>query len=321
MNTARQVDSMIQEWKSAGMKKAEMTARTAEACLGWPYVYGEWGDYCTPAVRRKRANGIQERLPKEADVIRKGCPVLNGSSNVCDVCKWYPNDEKVRCFDCRGFTKWVLEQAGIEIEGQGATSQWKTESNWKEKGKISEMPTDQVCVVFMWDNANQCMSHTGLHIGGGVIVHCSGEVKYGRVSDRGWTHYAIPNGMEGEAPAPAPVPEARPTLRKGSSGKYVELLQNKLINAGYSLDPYGADGKFGARTETEVRAFQVDVGLTPDGVVGPMTWAALYRAEEANNAAKDMDPEPRYTLTIPHLTHDKAYELMSTYGGELKEEN
>lgn len=320
MNTARQVDKMIQEWKNAGMKKAEMVARTAEACLGWPYVYGEWGDYCTPAVRRKRANGIQERLPKEADVIRKGCQALNGKAGSCYGCKWYPEDEKVRCFDCRGFTEWTLEQAGIKIEGQGATSQWKTEANWKEKSKIASMPLDQVCVVFMWDNENQCMSHTGLHIGGGVIVHCSGEVKYGRITDKGWTHYAIPNGMEGEAPAPAPVPVLKPTLRRGDSGEYVKMLQSLLIGSGYNLDPYGADGKFGARTETEVRDFQVDHGLTPDGVVGPMTWAALDRAEVANNA-EPTAPEPRYTLTIPHLTHGKAYELMATYGGELKEEN
>lgn len=310
MNTARQVDKMIQEWKTAGIGRAELCVLVAKSCLGWPYVYGEWGAYCTPSVRRSRANGISGRLPKEAEIIRKGCQVLNGKAGKCNGCKYYPEDEEVRCFDCRGFTKWVLEQAGIKIEGQGATSQWNMETNWKAKGKISEMPTDQVCVVFMWDNENKCMSHTGLHIGGGDIIHCSGEVKCGRITDKGWSHFAIPNGMEGEAP----VPETRPTLRKGSSGKYVELLQNKLINAGYSLNPYGADGKFGARTETEVRAFQVDHGLTPDGVVGPMTWAALDRTEDA-------PAEPRYTLTIPHLTHDKAFELMATYGGELKEEN
>ena len=310
MNTAKQVDNMIQEWKNAGIGGAKLCVLVAKSCLGWPYVYGEWGAYCTPSVRRSRANGIAGRLPKEADVIRKGCQVLSGKSGKCFGCKYDPEDEEVRCFDCRGFTKWVLEQAGIKIEGQGATSQWNTATNWKAKGKISEMPTDQVCIVFMWDNENKCMSHTGLHIGGGDVIHCSGEVKGGWITDKGWTHFAIPNGMEGEAP----VPETRPTLRKGSSGKYVELLQNKLINAGYSLAPYGADGKFGARTETEVRAFQVDFGLTPDGIVGPMTWAALDRTEDA-------PAEPRYTLTIPHLTHDIAYELMATYGGELKEEN
>ena len=34
------------------------------------------------------------------------------------------------------------------------------------------------------------MSHTGMHLGNGEIIHCSGEVKRGKAADRGWTHYA-----------------------------------------------------------------------------------------------------------------------------------
>lgn len=312
MNNYKQVDAMVEEWKNAGMKKAEMVAKTAEACLGWPYVYGEWGDYCTPAVRRKRANGIQERLPKEADIIRKGCQVLNGKAGKCSGCKYYPEDEEVRCFDCRGFTEWILEQAGIKIEGQGATSQWKTEANWKEKGNIASMPSDQVCVVFMWDNENHCMSHTGLHIGGGVIVHCSGEVKYGRFGDKDWTHYAIPNGMEGEAPVPAPVPVQKPTLRRGDSGEYVKMLQSLLIGSGYNLAPYGADGSFGNKTAEAVKAFQSDSGLVADGVCGPMTWDALDKAV----------PGKKYTATIRGLAKSKAVELLKQFPeAEITEED
>jgi len=39
------------------------------------------------------------------------------------------------------------------------------------------------------------MSHTGLHIGDGLIIHCSGEVKYGSTDDTTWTHWAIPIGL------------------------------------------------------------------------------------------------------------------------------
>lgn len=36
------------------------------------------------------------------------------------------------------------------------------------------------------------------------------------------------------------------------------------------------DGNFGRATQQSVAAFQSAAGLTPDGVVGPLTWQALY---------------------------------------------
>ena len=41
------------------------------------------------------------------------------------------------------------------------------------------------------------------------------------------------------------------------------------------------DGDFGAITEAAVRAFQESHGLTPDGIVGPLTWSALEAADVA----------------------------------------
>ncbi|PWT91746.1 MAG: hypothetical protein C5B54_04715 [Acidobacteria bacterium] len=61
---------------------------------------------------------------------------------------------------------------------------------------------------------------------------------------------------------------ARPTLRQGSRGSDVVVLQNAL-----SIKP--ADGIFGLITEQAVKNFQADNGLVPDGIVGPVTWEAL----------------------------------------------
>lgn len=315
MNTAEHADELIQNWKVLSVSKAELVKNTAEACIGWPYVYGEWGAYCTVSVRRSRSNGIAQRMPDESKVILNTCQVLRASKPQpdCKGCKYYPDGKKVRCFDCRGFTHWVLEQAGIDIKGQGATSQWDTNTNWLIKGPISQMPKDKVCVVFMWDSKKQNMSHTGLHIGNGDIVHCSGEVKRGRYDDRGWTHYAIPNGMEGEVP----VTEQKPTLRKGSRGEYVTLLQTKLLQLGYSLEPYGPDGIFGNKTVEAVKAFQKSHNLAVDGIVGRNTWAAL------DDAASEPKPEPVrifYTVTLPHLDYETACELKQKYGGSIDAE-
>ena len=282
MNSAAHVDNDINNWKTMGMTKAELVVLIAEDCLGWPYVYGERGAYCTPAKRRSRADALDAGMPGEAAAIRKGRQVLNGSRGDCSGCKYYPGGAKTRCFDCRGFTYWVLLQAGITINGAGATSQWNTDANWKAKGSISDMPSGQVCCVFMHNSKTGKMDHTGLYVGGGRIIHCSGEVKVGKISDKGWTHFAVPVGIEGEfntghTGANAAV-VTKPTLRKGASGAFVVECQEDLLKLGYDLAHYGADGKYGNITMREVRKFQKVCGLVVDGICGSMTWAALDAA-------------------------------------------
>ena len=61
-------------------------------------------------------------------------------------------------------------------------------------------------------------------------------------------------------------------LRSGSTGGAVKILQTALNGIGY---PLVGDGIFGGRTDTAVRRFQHDRGLSVDGVVGPQTWNAL----------------------------------------------
>jgi peptidoglycan hydrolase-like protein with peptidoglycan-binding domain len=67
---------------------------------------------------------------------------------------------------------------------------------------------------------------------------------------------------------------AYPTIRQGSTGATVSFLQKNLITLGYgwTLQPNGADGIFGAKTTQAVRDFQTKHGLGVDGVVGQRTW-------------------------------------------------
>lgn len=79
--------------------------------------------------------------------------------------------------------------------------------------------------------------------------------------------------------APAATP-SNPTitttiLRKGSTGPEVKSLQKKLLQIGYYLGSYGADGDYGDATVTAVRKFQKDNSLAVDGEAGPNTLAAI----------------------------------------------
>ena len=306
MNTYDQVTAMISSWQAMGMTKAERCVLIAEACMGWPYVWGGYGQKCTKANREAYAN--RGTCPSgEADEIRKKCQRLRESNpkDTCTGCKWYPGSCTL-FFDCRGFTRWVLARIGISLQGAGATSQWNTAANWEQKGAIKDMPTDRICCVFMQNGST--MSHTGLYVGYGRIIHCSGEVKEGKTTDRGWTHYAIPKGIEGEIPVPTPTP-TYPTLRKGSKGEYVTLLQTKLIQKGYDLQPFGADGSYGNKTVAAVKQFQKDVGLTADGVTGPKTWNAILNGETVY-----------YTVMIKHLGKKVAEDIVKQYGGTMTAE-
>ena len=311
MNTAEQTDAMIAEWSKQALSRSDMTVKVAQACLGWPYVYAEAGAEDTPAKRRARANALDSSKPDEAAEIRKKCQVLSNKKLNCAGCKWFPDGKTVRCFDCRGFTRWVLSKVGISMAGGGATSQWNTAANWKAKGTIDEMPSDQVCVLFWKDKQKSgVMAHTGLHIGGGQIIHCSGEVKRDTTATKGWTHYAIPVGMEGD------VPVSRQTIRKGSSGDLVVELQKALLQLGYDVGSSGADRKFGRMTETAVKAFQSNSGLTSDGICGPATWAAIDKA--VGGATQDTAAKTTlYTVTIRHLTQYDAEALKARYDGAV----
>lgn len=309
MNSASQVSGLVGAWKAAGLSKPDIAVRTANACMDWPYVWGAVGADCTPAKREYyygRCSG-----EKDKENIKKSCPVLNGSQAKCSGCKWLPNGQLVLINDCQGFVKNVLSRVGLSMKGGGCTSMWKDNSNWSEKGELSKMPTDKVCLIFKAEGEK--MSHVGLYCGNGLVIHCSHYVQEGPCPDRswGWSHYAIPAGLYGDEPI------TKPTLRKGDSGPYVVECQQDLIWLGYDLQPYGADGKYGNKTMTAVKAFQSshvdpDTGkkLSADGICGPRTWAALDAA---------VKPGDLYTVTIPHLSNAQAESLKSQYPGATKE--
>jgi hypothetical protein len=101
-----------------------------------------------------------------------------------------------------------------------------------------------------------------------------------------------PGPVPTPTPTPTPVPDddfkrrvmAKPTLKLGSTGQDVRILQGLLAAhaedlamwfSANNLDNW-VDGNFGPNTEYAVREWQKRTQtLTADGVVGPATWAWL----------------------------------------------
>mgnify|MGYP003300659643 CR=1 FL=1 len=279
------------------MSKADEVIKAAESQLGSPYVYGAWGSPCTVALRKKYA-----RLnPNQKANTYRRCPVLSDKQATCEGCKY----EGKLAFDCRGFTDWTLKTVGIDLFGDYVGRQWSEKSNWDERGDIADMP-DLVCCLFVKKKDGN-WSHTGLHIGGGKVIHCSVEVKYDTVTGGAnkWSHYAIPKGLY----TPEEIKKAHRggimrTLRKGSTGDDVRILQQALTDAGFKT---GVDGNFGAGTEKAVKDFQKAHGLGDDGVCGPKTWKALEPFLPVQEPEAPEEPE---SPEDPEAPEDEETELL-----------
>jgi putative chitinase len=85
-------------------------------------------------------------------------------------------------------------------------------------------------------------------------------------------------------------------LKLGSEGEEVKKMQLKL----------GVDqvGKFGPKTDAAVKAWQSANGLTPDGIVGPATWAKLM-GESVVTSAPVVITEPAPVASVGGLKLEK----------------
>jgi hypothetical protein len=84
---------------------------------------------------------------------------------------------------------------------------------------------------------------------------------------------------------PPSSPDVVETLERGASGEPVKAAQNALLNAGFSLPRYGADGDFGAETAAALARFQKVYSLPASGRFDEATLRALATAKS---------PSPEY---------------------------
>lgn len=276
--------------------KACAVVSLARQRIGDPYVFGALGQDCTVANRQRYSDN-------------DNCPRMSGKAKSCEGCKYKGG----HIYDCRGFTYAMLkEAAGIVISTVGATTQWNTKADWLQRGETAAGMPDAVCCLFK--KKGEKMSHTGLHIGGGQIIHCSGEVKT-TVLEPTWTHWAVPVGLyTKEYLGTLRRIKAVATLKKGSKGEAVRQLQEDLKTLGY--DPGTVDGVYGTATVKAVRLFQSDNGLTVDGIAGMATQSAIEIALEAKKSSKKKATDKDTGTKVDHKA--KILELMEQIRKELE---
>ena len=88
-----------------------------------------------------------------------------------------------------------------------------------------------------------------------------------------WVHFDRRYGT----PACSGTTAGYPTLRRGSRGCYVMILQDALSTLGYQTGSR-IDGLFGTRTEEALRGYQRRTSLTVDGVCGCTSWKTITTA-------------------------------------------
>ena len=209
------------------------------------------------------------------------------------------------CTDCVGLIKgYYWEADGVVkykrdgLPDKGAKGMW---SAAQIKGKIATLP--EIPGLLVW---TENKGHVGVYVGGGYVVEARGfsyGVQRNALTARAFTHwgmcpYITYTGAETEAAyaamgstqkaetpgnatgAAQDAPEVQggvnmPTIRNGAQGTAVKVMQRLLMLQGAKLSGHGVDGKCGAETVAAVKAFQTAHNLSPDGICGPLTWAAL----------------------------------------------
>ncbi len=97
-------------------------------------------------------------------------------------------------------------------------------------------------------------------------------------------------------------------LKRGYKGNTVKKMQEALIEKGYDLGRWGADGDFGRATEYAVKAFQKDYGMTVNGIFDDAAAEVLYGMDELTKA----------TIAIQHHLIKENYEVEAHGKYDLK---
>lgn len=212
-----------------------------------------------------------------------------------------PANPNPTAFDCSELVQWCCDR--LSVNPRMVDGSWYQARHCKQYGllvSIDKAIKTAGALLFKfssspWEGGRPNNAHVAISLGDGWTIEARGRA-YGvgtwsaAQGQRGWTHAGLVPGLKyvetGGVSAPKPndvvdladvwasVDAARKqTLRLGSQGEAVRVLQKLLNAAGFTAG--AVDGWFGRATDSAVRRFQAAEGLVTDGVVGRFTWAKL----------------------------------------------
>lgn len=262
---------------------SERLVAFAKEMLGQPYWYGTAVYKCTSSLLtrkskqypshygsnrtpRYRQNIAQKQVCADCIGLIKGFAWTNGGVGVIDA---IGTDEKIASkYASNGCPDRSANGMFAYARDKGAA--------WGTIDSLPELPG----LAVRYDG------HVGVYVGGGYVVEARGFA-YGcvktRLKDRKWTHwYQLPfidYGAGDILPSPGDdYALGSRLLKRGMRGSDVKTLQELLMQLGYKLPKYGADGDYGQETEQAVVAFQKAHRLAADGIYGAQTHKALMDA-------------------------------------------
>ena len=189
------------------------------------------------------------------------------------------------------YNRYDLRNVRITVLRNKSSSLYASTLRIEFRASEYSLPSDPVAKILYtiqgrWDPAGP----GDVSFEGQISVQADGRVIPSNiVSERNWVTWdGFVPGSQRDTPlalpstpglSPASTSGARPTLRAGARGPAVNDLQIRLNRwlVSQGRQPLVVDSSFGSATRATVIAFQRAARLTPDGVVGPKTWATLTK--------------------------------------------
>ena len=230
----------------------------------------------------ERFNGVHEGTPQHAIIL-----AMYNSNKPAGEYEMTVNDPW-----CAAFVGAIAGGCGLEKIIPVSASCSRMQERFPSMGGIVVSTPQRGDIVFFdWDGDGQPNEHVGIvtNVENGVVTTIEGN-KSDMVGHREFTNLSARfwrPSWSGEVQSPEPVQKDQykdyysllkwdekqeiktfPTLRVGSKGVYVKILQDFL-----GLMP---DGEFGSETANSLLEYQCSQTLEADAICGRQTWSSFF---------------------------------------------